>query len=83
MIEVTPALQGASGAAILLTLSFVSLLAGLVLRKWPGVVRERAMGIDGSALFFTPETYRTLTRLSGTTLVSLSFASLLALGWVL
>jgi hypothetical protein len=78
MIDTTLALQGPTGAAVLVIISFLSLLTGVILRNWPERVRERLEDLDGTASFLTREAYCALTRWSGQALVFLSFAALLA-----
>jgi hypothetical protein len=82
MIDATLALEGPVGVTVLLIVSFLSMLTGLALRKWPERVRSRLEDIDGSSLLLTPQAYRALTKGAGTGLLYLSFVALLAMAFV-
>jgi len=62
----------------LMTISFLSFMAGLMFRKWPDRIQEIAAALDGSLLLLSAEAHRALIRVCGTTLSVLSFGTLLA-----
>jgi hypothetical protein len=67
------------GAAITLSLvSFLSFLAGGVLRRWPDKVREYLEPVDGSLIFLTPEAHLALVTASAWALHAVSMAALVA-----
>lgn len=74
---------GAIGAAVLLVISFVALLAGTALRKWPEKVQALTADLDGFALFLSPEAHRAHITLSGGMLLVMSFVALFAAALVL
>ncbi len=82
MIEVGGA-AGIGAIVELLVISFCSFLMGTVFRKWPDKVLAYLETIDGSTQLLRAETQRTLTELSGLALIVLSFAALLAAGYLL
>jgi hypothetical protein len=82
MIDLGIAPEGGAVVA-LVTVSFVSFVAGLIFRKWPDKVQAYTEDIDGFAWLVTPETHRAMIAQCGGVLVAVSFAALLAAGWML
>jgi len=82
MIEIvgTP---GFGTVAVLLGISFCAFLMGLMFRKWPATVQAYVEPLDGSEWVMRPETHRGLIRSGGLALTALSFAALLAAGFLL
>ena len=67
-------------AVALVAVSFVSFLAGYVLRKWPDKVQQYAEDIDGSFVLFTPETHKLVMDAAGIALWVLSLVALVVAG---
>ena len=82
MIEVGSA-AGVVAVVELLVISFGAFLIGTVFRKWPDKVLAYLETIDGSTQLLRAETQRNLTEICGFTLIVLSFAALLAAGYLL
>jgi hypothetical protein len=82
MIDVA-ASSDISVAAALVAISFFSFLAGVIFRKWPEKVQEYAESIDGFVLFISPQAHRTLIERCGFALSLMSFAALIAAGFVI
>jgi hypothetical protein len=72
------------GAVVaLVVISFCSYVAGVVFRKWPDKVQAYTESLDGSAWFLGADAHRALIDRSGLALMALSFAALLAAGYLL
>jgi hypothetical protein len=72
-----------AAAVLLMVVSFISLLAGTVLRRWPDKVQAYTADLDGFALFLTPEAHRVHIAYSGWLLLVMSFVALVAAAAVL
>jgi hypothetical protein len=68
---------------LLIVVSFVSLLVGTALRRWPERVQALTADLDGFALFLTPEAHRAHIAYSGWLLLVMSFVALVAAAAVL
>ncbi len=82
MFEIGSA-AGVGAVVELLVISFCAFLIGTVFRKWPDKVLAYLETIDGSTQLLRAETQRTLTGICGLALIVLSFAALLAAGYLL
>jgi hypothetical protein len=69
--------------AALVGISFVALVLGEILRKWPEKVEALTESINGYAWLISPAANRTMIVQSGAVLVGLSFATLLLAMWML
>ena len=69
--------------ASLVVISFCSFVAGVVFRKWPEKVQAYTETLDGSAWILGPDVHRAQIGRSGVLLVALSFAALVAAGYLL
>jgi hypothetical protein len=69
--------------AALVMISFCSYVAGTVFRKWPDKVQAYTESLDGTGWVLGPEAHRAMIDRSGLVLVALSFAALLAAGYLL
>lgn len=67
----------------LVVLSFVSLIGGVILQKWPEKVRAMTEDVDGFAWFVPPEAQRAMIVQAGFLLRVISFVALLGAAWVL
>lgn len=72
-----------AAAVLLILVSFFSLVAGTVLRSWPGKVQTLTADLDGFALFLTPEAHRAHIAYSGWLLLVMSFVALVGAAAVL
>ena len=82
MIEIWSA-AGVGTVVELLVISLCAFLIGTVFRKWPDEVLAYLETIDGSTQLLRAETQRKLTEICGLALIALSFAALLAAGYLL
>jgi hypothetical protein len=57
-------------------------MAGGALRRWPGKVQAWIDEVDGSMLFVSPETHRSLIYATGVALTGLSLLALVAASWI-
>ena len=69
--------------AALVVISFCSFVAGVVFRKWPDKVQAYTETLDGTAWILGADAHRALIGRSGAALVALSFAALIAAGYLL
>ena len=73
---------GTVAIAALVTISFLSFVAGVALRKWPDKVQEYTETIHGSIFMLSPAGYRAAIQASGVALIALSFIALVATRFV-
>ncbi len=77
-----PEAAGTVAIATLVTVSFLSFLAGYALRKWPDKIQQYTETIDGSVFMLSPAGYRAAIQASGIALIALSFVALVATRFV-